>query len=45
METTDLRIEILMPVMADNAPRKRMDIVAKRMDMTKPHHGKVESLL
>lgn len=45
MEAGNSRIEKVIPDMANNAPRKRMHMIAKRTDMTKPHHGKVESLL
>ena len=45
METGDSRSDILTPVMAVSAPRKRMDMIARNTDMMRPHHGKVESLL
>ena len=45
VETGDLRIDKLTPVIADNAPKNRIDMIARKTDMAKPHHGKVESLL
>ena len=40
----DSRIERPIPVIANNAPKKMMDIMARSTDITKPHHGSVESL-
>ena len=45
VETGDSRIDKLTPVIADNAPKNRIDMIARKTDMAKPHHGKVESLL
>ena len=45
VETGDSRIDRLTPVRAYNAPKNRIDVIARRTDITKPHHGKVESLL
>ena len=45
VEMGDSRIDMPTPVMAPNAPRKRMDMTPSNTDMTKLHHGKVESLL
>ena len=45
VEMGDSRIDMPTPVMALNAPRKRMDMTPSNTDMMKLHHGKVESLL
>ena len=45
IETRDSRIDMLIALMANNVPRKRIYMVASSAAMARPHHGKVESAL